>query len=118
MVRSVPAVSLLYMTKFEDLTRVSIPIVHYVAAFKYRNTKGSILDAVNDPKNFSLDHYNIVKLLEVFLAREIASLPMASRIIVNAVNPGLSTSQLRRDMAPAIQTLVLYARNRSFLLHI
>ena len=77
--------------------------VQYLAAFKYRDTPGSLLDALNDPKNFSIDHYNITKLLDVCLAREMAKFPTASGVIVNSVNPGLSTSELRRDLPAPVK---------------
>jgi retinol dehydrogenase-12 len=38
------------------------------------------------------------KLLDVFMAREIAQLPAAQKVNVNSLNPGLCVSELRRDM--------------------
>ena len=53
---------------------------------------------MNDPKNFGFDQYSMTKLLEMYLVREMAKLPIASEVVVNAVNPGLTTSELRRDV--------------------
>ena len=69
-----------------------------MAQFKCRTTSGPLLNALNDPHNFSgLENYNITKLLEMYLVRELAALPIASGVVVNAANPGLTTSGLRRD---------------------
>ena len=37
-------------------------------------------------------------VLDVFMAREMAKLPAASRVIVCSVNPGLCKSDLRKDL--------------------
>ena len=72
--------------------------VHYMASFACRNAHGPLLKAISDQSNFSLlDQYNVTKLLDVYLAREIALLPDARSVVVNSVNPGLCKSELRRS---------------------
>lgn len=65
------------------------------AAFKEKKVEGSTLtalntEAVSDPK----DRYNVSKLIDVFMSRELAALPATKDIIVNNVNPGESTPAL------------------------
>lgn len=48
------------------------------------------------------DRYNVSKLLDVFLAHQIAALPLASGVVVNVINPGLCVSELRREMGGVI----------------
>jgi retinol dehydrogenase-12 len=69
--------------------------VHMWAAFKEKKVEGSTLaalntEAVSDPK----DRYNVSKLIDVFMSRELASLAATKDIIVNNVNPGESTPAL------------------------
>lgn len=40
----------------------------------------------------------MLPVLDVFMAREIAKLPVASKVTVASVNPGLCKSDLRKDM--------------------
>ncbi|CAD6594597.1 MAG: hypothetical protein ASARMPRED_001052 [Alectoria sarmentosa] len=71
----------------------------YTAAFKCRHAPGQLLIALNDPENFSMiDTYNTSKLLVMFLVRELAALPIATNVIVNAVNPGMTVSGLKKDL--------------------
>ena len=45
-----------------------------------------------------IDTYNTSKLLVMFLVRELAALPIATNVIVNAVNPGMTVSGLKKDL--------------------
>lgn len=45
-----------------------------------------------------LDRYNVSKLLDLFLVREIAKLPLAKDVVVDVVNPGMCVSDLRDDL--------------------
>ena len=77
---------------------------HYWAKFNEAKTSGSILDNFKDEKQFdAMDRYSTSKLLDIFMAREIAALPAAANVTVNSVNPGLSRSQLRRSLPAPIQ---------------
>lgn len=49
-----------------------------------------------------MDRYNVSKLLSLFLARKIATLPAAKDIVVNCVNPGLCKSEFRADLPAAM----------------
>lgn len=81
------------------LTRTQLRPVHYMATFACRKTPGPILEALNEGKNFSMaDTYAITKVLDVYLAREMSLLPRASGVVVNSVNPGLTLTDLRRDV--------------------
>ncbi|KAJ6581906.1 hypothetical protein B0H19DRAFT_929440 [Mycena capillaripes] len=57
-----------------------------------------ILQALNDEeKSNHKDRYPTSKLLDLFLAREIAALPRAEGVVVNVVDPGLCISELGRN---------------------
>lgn len=71
--------------------------VHEWAKFPQQD-EPTILAALNDKsKAVDSDLYNMSKLLDVLMTREIAKLPNASKINVNSLNPGLCVSELRRD---------------------
>lgn len=70
-----------------------------MAYFAERTVPGPTLTALNDPKHFGLaDRYNVSKLISLFLAREIAPLPLAKDVVVNVVHAGLCESGLRDDL--------------------
>ncbi|KAM0746972.1 NAD(P)-binding protein [Meredithblackwellia eburnea MCA 4105] len=75
--------------------------VHVFAAFKEKNIPGSTLEALNKPElaNFH-DRYNVSKVLDLFIARQLAKLPLvrSHSIVVNVVNPGLCKSSFREGM--------------------
>lgn len=53
----------------------------------------SILSDVNNEKGKNAgQRYELTKLLDVFLTRQIASLPAANGVVVNAVNPGFCST--------------------------
>lgn len=78
----------------QDLRRTELIAVHYWAKFAQKDVAGSLLDALNDPKQYAdgSERYNVSKLLNLFMAREIAKLPAAAsgQVVVNTVNPGES----------------------------
>lgn len=54
---------------------------------------------MDDEKNFkAMDRYNVTKLINIFMTRQIAQLPLAKGVVVNVTNPGLCISELRRDL--------------------
>jgi len=66
----------------------------------------NIIEALNKKEKATVqDTYNISKLLDVFMAREIAKLSAASKVIVTSVNPGLCKSELRDDLPRPIAAL-------------
>ncbi|KAF7356347.1 hypothetical protein MVEN_00967000 [Mycena venus] len=69
-----------------------------------------ILEALNDEgqSNFK-DRYSSSKLLDLFLAREIARLPRAEGLVVNVVDPGLCISELGRevDLKPVVLFILM-----------
>ncbi|KAI5481408.1 hypothetical protein MNV49_004164 [Pseudohyphozyma bogoriensis] len=72
--------------------------VHMWSAFKEKATPGSILAALNDEDAFDgADRYMLTKLLNLFIARKLASLPLAADVRVSMVNPGLCASELLRE---------------------
>jgi NAD(P)-dependent dehydrogenase (short-subunit alcohol dehydrogenase family) len=75
--------------------------VHKIAGFAQKNIEGSTLAALNNEahRGPARDRYQVSKLINQFLAAEIALLPAASNIVVSTVNPGLCVSSLRRDIA-------------------
>lgn len=78
--------------------------VHEWAKLKQQD-EPSILAALNDKsKADNNDLYNLSKLLDVFMAREIAALPAARKVNVNSLNPGLCVSELRRDLPYILAT--------------
>jgi retinol dehydrogenase-12 len=72
--------------------------VHAWAKFPQQDAP-SILAALNDKeKAIPKDIYNMSKLLDVLMTREIAQLPAAQKVNVNSLNPGLCKSELLRDI--------------------
>ncbi|KAJ7151326.1 hypothetical protein C8R43DRAFT_1096691 [Mycena crocata] len=70
----------------------------FVAKFSEKSAK-NILQALNDETRGDIfDRYPVSKLLNLFLAREIAKLPRAEGVVVNVVDPGLCSSDLGRDI--------------------
>jgi retinol dehydrogenase-12 len=67
-------------------------IVHYWAQFPQQDAKGSLIEALDDPIGFISpnERYNMSKVLDVFMAREIAKLPAVTsgKVNVNSANPG------------------------------
>ncbi|KAJ7470258.1 hypothetical protein FB451DRAFT_1339818 [Mycena latifolia] len=67
-------------------------------AFFPERSAPNILETLNDPAKSALrPRYVTSKLLDLFLAREIAALPHAAGVVVNIVDPGLCRSELTRD---------------------
>lgn len=78
--------------------------VHGWASFNEKSIPGSTLAALNSPESSTMnDRYNVSKLLDVFITRQIASLPSvkSSGLVVNTVNPGLCVSELRKELPSA-----------------
>lgn len=82
--------------------------VYYRAAHKsavyVRPSSSSLLLDLNDPSSPNiglLNGYRLTKLLDVFLTRKLAALPLAEQVTVNSVDPGLCKSDLRRN-APGL----------------
>ncbi|KAJ6534670.1 hypothetical protein DFH09DRAFT_1180286 [Mycena vulgaris] len=70
----------------------------FIAEFPEKSAS-NILKALNDETQGKLfDRYATSKLLNYFLAREIAKLPQAKDVVVNVVAPGLCSSDLGRDL--------------------
>lgn len=75
--------------------------VHEWAKFPQQDAP-TLLAALNDKSQADFqDTYNMSKLLDIFMTREIAQLPLAQKVIVNTLTPGLCVSALRTDL-PAI----------------
>ncbi|SGY74432.1 BQ5605_C005g03363 [Microbotryum silenes-dioicae] len=74
--------------------------VHGWARFEEAKVPGSTLDALNSPEHFyKTDRYNITKLLNMYLAHNLARILEKDSVIVNVVNPGLCVSELRKEMS-------------------
>ncbi|KAJ6519137.1 hypothetical protein C8R45DRAFT_1065919 [Mycena sanguinolenta] len=71
----------------------------YSTKFSERSA-AKILQAMNDESQckYIIDRYPTTKLLDFFLAREIAKLPQAQGVVVNVVAPGLCVTDLGRDI--------------------
>ncbi|KAI5481407.1 NAD(P)-binding protein [Pseudohyphozyma bogoriensis] len=81
--------------------------VHIWAAFKEKAAPGSILATLNDEKKFAAnDRYFLTKLLDLFIARKLATLPLASDVRISVVNPGMCASELLREM-PWLQRVIM-----------
>jgi retinol dehydrogenase-12 len=69
------------------------------------------LATLSDPNQFRrFDRYNVTKLINIFLARELAKLA-GPNIVVNSVNPGLCRSEFFRHasvLLPFIATLAYF----------
>ncbi|EIM87341.1 NAD-P-binding protein [Stereum hirsutum FP-91666 SS1] len=82
------------------LTIVSCDLAFF-AKFEERNAQ-NIFEKMKDPKSNLMDRYDVSKLLDVFVVREIATRISTSSstkptVIVNAVNPGICQTSLRRN---------------------
>ncbi|TAQ86759.1 hypothetical protein B7494_g4923 [Chlorociboria aeruginascens] len=86
--------------KFDMVPRLTIVAsdVHEQALFK-EQTEASIFTALKSPK-YQQDRYNVSKLMEIFVVRELAPAMTASnkpKVILNTLTPGLCHSQLMRN---------------------
>ncbi|KAJ7504305.1 hypothetical protein B0H11DRAFT_1981586 [Mycena galericulata] len=80
--------------------------IMYIAEFAQKSAP-KILQAMNDEFQSNLfDRYHTTKLFDLFLARKIAALPQAQGVVVNAVCPGLCSSELARDIE--IPAFIIY----------
>lgn len=73
--------------------------MHHFAAFHEATLPGPVLLNLNDEETFKktkADRYNVSKLLDVYLSLGLAALA-GDEVIVNVVNPGLCSSELRRS---------------------
>ncbi|KAJ7185201.1 hypothetical protein C8R46DRAFT_1287549 [Mycena filopes] len=75
----------------------------FIAKFKEKSGT-NLLETLNDEKKSDiLDRYFTSKLFDLFITREIATLPQAQGVVVNVVDPGLCASEIARDVdLPAI----------------
>jgi len=72
--------------------------IHTFAKFKVHQDPKPI-QALNDQATFETnDRYRTTKLLDVFMARDFAKLPIAKNVVVSAPNPGFCFSSLRREI--------------------
>ncbi|KAJ7735789.1 hypothetical protein B0H16DRAFT_128083 [Mycena metata] len=71
----------------------------YLAKFSERSGAKLLETLNNESESNIIDRYNTSKLFNLFLAREIATLPQAKGVVVNVVHPGLCTSELGRDLS-------------------
>jgi len=71
--------------------------VHFWSKFKEAKNDQHPIHALNDKSKFDgNDRYNVSKLLNLFLVREIGQIA-TDKVVVNVVNPGLCHSSLTRD---------------------
>lgn len=91
--------SLHCLPKTRLLTRF---VVHSFAKFRVHQDPKPI-QALNDQTTFERnDRYRTTKLLDIFMAREFAKLPIAKNVVVSAPNPGFCFSSLRREIDSVI----------------
>ncbi|KAI9750398.1 MAG: hypothetical protein M1815_001839 [Lichina confinis] len=74
--------------------------VHFLTSFPERKS-ANIFETLNKKEQARmLDRYNVSKLLEVFVVRELSGQLESStkgKVVINALNPGLCYSELTRD---------------------
>ncbi|KAJ7032034.1 hypothetical protein C8F04DRAFT_1108996 [Mycena alexandri] len=70
----------------------------FVAKFSERSGAKLLETLNNESESNIMDRYPTSKLFNLFLTREIATLPQAKGVVVNVVDPGLCTSELGRDL--------------------
>lgn len=103
--------------KFDTLPHLVVVSsdVHFLSSLSEKSSP-SILDGLNDPKNFGPARYNTSKLLEVLFVRYLTSHQAAGPdypVVINYVTPGLCKSELSRDtpkLAISIMQLIFWAR--------
>ncbi|KAM0746967.1 NAD(P)-binding protein [Meredithblackwellia eburnea MCA 4105] len=90
--------------------------VHVFAAFKEKSVEGSTLAALNTKEISDMwDRYNVTKVLSLFMARQLAQLPLAAEkdVVVNCVNPGLCESDFRKDILPVFGQWIMNKLSRA-----
>ena len=74
--------------------------VHFLTSFPERKS-ANIFETLNNKEQARmLDRYNVTKLLEVFVVRELSGQLESStkgKVVISALNPGLCYSELTRD---------------------
>ncbi|KAJ7189041.1 hypothetical protein C8R46DRAFT_1206146 [Mycena filopes] len=84
--------------------------VQFLPKFPERSAP-NILAALNDEhKSDIMDRYYTTKLFNLFITRELASLPKAEGVVVNVVDPGFCASEIGRDLALPAFVLWLLAK--------
>lgn len=89
--------------------------VHFLSSLREKSSP-SILDGLNDPKNFGPTRYHTSKLLEVLFVRYLTSHQAAGPdypVVINYVTPGFCESELARDsprFVISILKLLFWAR--------
>ncbi|KAJ6530073.1 hypothetical protein DFH09DRAFT_994706 [Mycena vulgaris] len=69
----------------------------FMARFPEKHA-ANILQTLNDKSKWvQRDRYFVTKLFNLFLAREIATLPQAEGVVVNVVDPGMCVSDIGRN---------------------
>jgi NAD(P)-dependent dehydrogenase (short-subunit alcohol dehydrogenase family) len=101
-------------------TRPHLSIVssdgQFLASFPERKTphNQSIFAALSDKKKARmLDRYNVSKLLEVFIVREIVATkaPKGYPVVINFLTPGFCISQLNREYPGLLISIVRFVVN-------
>jgi NAD(P)-dependent dehydrogenase (short-subunit alcohol dehydrogenase family) len=75
------------------------PAAHGYASYTRPSSSSLILD-LDDPNSKNgnpANRYSITKLLQIFITRKMAALPLAERLVVNSVHPNLCKSELGRE---------------------
>ncbi|CAZ84102.1 unnamed protein product [Tuber melanosporum] len=108
------------------ITIVSSHMYQFAEFKRYMKIEGNIIEALNDENRFGMGEsdlmtprrYSMTKLLDIYIARELAALvPEASdggpMVIVNCVTPGFCHSDLMREYNLPLLGLwkALFARN-------
>lgn len=102
---------LLRQTANKHNVRPNISIVssdaHFFARFAEQH-QPNIFAALQDPASMTHDRYNVSKLLEILVVREMAHVLDSNKIsvTVNTLNPGLCRTQLFRSLPFGIRHLV------------
>ena len=90
--------------------------VHAHSPFHERNApEGQILNTLNAPETADMaDRYQLSKLLEVFLVRELVNVIAGKHecnktpdVVINLVNPGLCKSELSKDFGWGLKNMKL-----------
>lgn len=75
------------------------PITYLLIGTTYPSVRSFLIHYATDPKT---DAAPPPSVLNIFIAQQIAQLPLASGIVVNVNNPGLCVSELRKEMTGVV----------------
>ncbi|KAI9817911.1 MAG: hypothetical protein M1832_004531 [Thelocarpon impressellum] len=102
--------------KFDVIPRLVVvaSFVHFLTKFPAAKSE-RIFDALNDEKQAEMnDRYNVSKLIEIYVVRELAGLLDGSdkpgRVVLNCLNPGFCRTAIMREASGLQKAFIDFAK--------